>query len=349
MTDLGWRLWRYDLPLVRPLTVMGAAARRRQGLVLELDDGAGGRGLGEASPLPGFHGQTLDQVAEQITRWCRVGAAESLPPADSILGDGEVNPSIEQLGPVARFGVESALWDLHLAAVEGGAPRGVPCTALIGDGTQTAIDRAVELAAAGITAFKLKVGRGTVGEDVAAVRALAEALPDHVQLRADANRSWSLEQAERFGEAGQMLQFVEEPLRDPTELDALWEASRLPVALDESLADHPDARHCAAVKALVLKPSVLGGVRATLEWARRARRRGQFSIVSATFESAVGMRALVRLAGAVGGGEAHGLGTWSWFARDLLDPPLRPDPGFTLPLAGRPALRRHELTLVAGS
>lgn len=337
VTGPCWRLWRFDLPLKRPLTVLGAARQRRRGLVLEIVDETGRRGLGEASPLPGLHEQTIDQAGAEIAAWCRGTSNIKHDTPDAVL---------ESLGSVARFGVESALWDQHLADDEGGEPRQVACAALLGEASPTSIQRAAELAASGVTTFKLKVGRGPVEDDVAAVQALAAALPSHVRLRADANRSWSLEDAVVFGEVRGALEFVEEPLRDPGQLDALWEAARLPVALDESLLDQPQALPCPAVVALVLKPSVLGGVRNTLDWARRARRRGQAAIVSATFESAVGMRALVRLADAVGGDVAHGLGTWRWFAHDLLEPPVRSQPAFALPLPVRPDLHHKSLTLV---
>ena len=83
------------------------------------------------------------------------------------------------------------------------------------------------------------------------------------------------------------LQFIEEPLADPAGLAAFQEASGMPVALDESLDDIiralpracrlPAAAPCSfqqllksgnGVTTLVVKPSVVGGMSASLQIAR---------------------------------------------------------------------------------
>lgn len=59
--------------------------------------------------------------------------------------------------------------------------------------------------------------------------AIRTAVGPAVQLRADANRGWSLEEAVRFGTAvavgGAALQYVEEPTHSATHLQPFFEAT----------------------------------------------------------------------------------------------------------------------------
>jgi pimeloyl-ACP methyl ester carboxylesterase/O-succinylbenzoate synthase len=85
------------------------------------------------------------------------------------------------------------------------------------------------------------------------------------------------------------------------------------------------------VAAVVLKPSVLGGVSAAWRAARRARLENGVAkvVVSSAFESAAGVALLAHLAAALdadangdqgGGAVAHGLGTLGWFRADVVPP-----------------------------
>jgi O-succinylbenzoate synthase len=61
------RLTRVGGPIARGGARRGSEAlRSREGLVLELESERGEIGTGEASPLGGFHPETLDEVAEAL-------------------------------------------------------------------------------------------------------------------------------------------------------------------------------------------------------------------------------------------------------------------------------------------
>ena len=182
-------------------------------------------------------------------------------------------------------------------------------------------------------------------EDVAAVRAVRQSLPDAVALRLDANRAWSWGQAVAFAEgvAGLALDYVEEPLAEPARLPELWHDTGLAVAVDESVQEGAAIRGWAT--AAVLKPTLIGGTVATLRRAAEARSVGVRAVLSASFESGVGLRGVAALASAVPGGaagaEPAGLDTYRWLAADVLprlpfDRPRVDVPGlFARPLAVR--------------
>ena len=187
--------------------------------------------------------------------------------------------------------------------------------------------RAAALAAEGYRTVKLKVGRAPVADDVATVHAVRRVLGPTVALRLDANRAWTPDDARRFadGVAGAGVAFVEEPLADAEGLEALARETGLPVALDESL--HVGFEEYRApcplfeavppwAAAVVLKPTLIGGVQRVLSLADGARRQGIPAVFSAAFESGVGVRGVAALALATGGQPA-GLDPYRWLAADV--------------------------------
>jgi O-succinylbenzoate synthase len=82
-----------------------------------------------------------------------------------------------------------------------------------------------------------------------------------------------------------------------------------------ALQDHQYAR------AVVLKPTLLGGISPTQRLAYRAKELGITPVISSAYETGVGTLALVALAAAVGEVPA-GLDTYRRLAQDVLVPPL---------------------------
>lgn len=312
-------VYRYSLPLADSSTA-GDSGATREGALLELRDEAGNTGWGEAAPLPGFSRESLDDAARQLA--------------------GLVSPGVppEEPYPPVRFALEQAR--LSLKAIQSGEtlaqllssePREtVELNALISSAPGVAAIEARRLREAGYRAVKLKVGRLPVQEDAELVRLVADGLGD-VTLRLDANRAWSFEEALEFarGVDGVEVEYVEEPLAAPALLRRFAEESSMPVALDESLvgmsaaalADHGYAA------AVVLKPTLLGGLSRSLALAARADDLGIKAVVSSAFESGVGMLGLVALAAALpGGGYPAGLDTYRRLGADVLRPPLELGP-----------------------
>ncbi len=89
---------------------------------------------------------------------------------------------------------------------------------------------------------KMKLGKSDWREDVARLQAVREALPTHVELMVDANQGWDLSGALRILPHLEELEvgWLEEPLH-PDDVDGhrrLQEASRIPIALGESVYSH---------------------------------------------------------------------------------------------------------------
>jgi O-succinylbenzoate synthase len=332
----GFALHRYELPLSEPLTLKGKVLRHREGLLLRLDGEEGTDGWGETSPLPGFSREDLDGAASQLRDLASSMVGYEVR-KDSLDPEGSLARRLDamDLAPSVRFGFELSLWNLYAASCGRSLPElvtshpktAVPVSALISGPPDEALEEARRIRSAGYDAMKLKVGGRAVEEDVGLVRALNEEMDDAVALRLDANRAWSLEEAERFarGAAALRFEYVEEPLADPALLPTFARDHSIPVALDESLAvlepraldDHGYAR------AVVLKPTLLGGLSRTLRFASRASRLGMEPVISSAYETGIGTVALISLSAGVGGAAGPaGLDTYRRLAEDVLTPPL---------------------------
>ncbi|HSL01722.1 MAG TPA: o-succinylbenzoate synthase [Rubrobacteraceae bacterium] len=335
MNIAGFRLYRYDLPLTEPLSLGGETLERRAGLLLKLAGEDGAVGWGESSPLPGFSLESLEEAASELGT---IGA--------SLLGreitggwsdpGGEISRWLDAMTPVpsGRFGLELAVWNLcaaaqgaSLAELVSPSPSGTVMVNGLLTGPLAGVHREARgMRNAGYRTVKLKVGRRSVTEDAGLVRALAGELGEDVALRLDANRAWSLEEAGEFARAvrGSRFEYVEEPLRDPGLLPDFVRETGLPVALDESLITmEPEAlgehRYATAV---VLKPTLLGGLSAALRFAGEASRLGMAPVVSSAYETGVGTAALVALAAAIDGDVPAGLDTYRRLADDVVSPRL---------------------------
>jgi O-succinylbenzoate synthase len=334
MNLASFDLYRFSLPLRGPLVLGGTTLRRREGVLLRLSGDDGSEGWGESAPLPGFSAESLDQAIVQLRRL-----------AGSLIGrevkddwtdrNGAFGRELERIAPASsvRFGLELAVWNLRadfsgksLPELFSGQPRArVPVNGLLSGSWDEVLEEAQRTKKAGYEAVKLKVGARTVAEDARLVRKLVGEPGNTISLRLDANRAWGYEQAAEFLRGAPRFEYLEEPLADPALLPQLVREFGVPVALDESLVGmEPEALegHRYA-RAVVLKPTLLGGISNTLRMAGRALRLGMMPVVSSAYESGVGTAALVALAAGIGDRPVPaGLDTYRALVDDVLDTPL---------------------------
>ena len=330
-----FEVFRYAVPLRAPLMLKGASLATRDGVLLRLEDAQGAVGWGEAAPLPGFSRETPDEAGKDLL------ALKSALLDQEIAGhpldpDGALARRLDARAPApsARFAVELAAGTLYAAArqttlppILSATPRATVTLNGLLMGTPDALPGAARrLRADGYRAAKLKVGRQRVADEVSLVHAVADALGPDIRLRLDANRAWAFDDAARFAEGirGVAIDYIEEPLADPRQMPSF--AARfpaLPVALDESVVGlSPEGLTAHAyARALVLKPTFLGGLVPTRRLARQAEALGMTSVLSAAFETGLGLRGLIGLAASLADIPA-GLDTYRRLADDLLDPPL---------------------------
>jgi o-succinylbenzoate synthase len=290
----------------------------RSGLLLELRVGSV-RGVGEASPLPGYSTDTL-LSAEQALAMLDVQALEQ---ALEIVDTKEALKTLAALLPgtesAARMALETAALDLRgqqlqlsapaLLGADPGAERQLAW--LVGAADAQALETIRRAQCAGYAHFKIKTGYlDSFTHEITSLRALRHALGAAPRLRLDANQGWC--RAEVASAIRQLealdIEFIEEPSAGITpECGA-----RIPVALDESLRGVEPERleelaARSAARFVVLKPMVLGGLSRCLEWARYAMALNLGVVISHSFDGPVALIAAATLALALPTSIAQGL------------------------------------------
>jgi len=299
---------------------------KRAFAVLRLMRSDGTAGLGEASPLPGYSPDALADVAVELQH-----LADAPLIADPLASPLRLLEDVFAAHPLqhasARFALETALLDWL------GHSRGEPVHRVLGgDAERAAVPiadlvmttearswpaRVDELVASGATHLKLKTGP-KLGEELDALRSIRSAHP-MLPLRLDANRRIPVATLRRHTDSLEALELelIEEPVAPEDWPTAL--GLPLPFALDESLRD-PALAHrlleSGRIAAVVIKPMVVGGLRASFEIAERAAAHGAQYLVSHTFDGPIARAVTAELALALqtdlaaGLGEHPALGLW---------------------------------------
>jgi O-succinylbenzoate synthase len=335
----GVKAFSYTLPLTKPLRLRHHTITHRQGLLLRINDIDGHLGWGETAPLPGFSTESYVEAIRQIIDLHALLTDVEIPDSATRL-DGSVSNLTESMNllPSVQFGVESAILNLlanaahtPLCVLLGGEQSpSVALNALASGTTREILRVATEAAGNGFRAIKVKVGRNPLVDEISLVTRLSQNLKNtdaSVTLRLDANRAWDFDEAAWFAEgiADCAIEYIEEPCATLEDSLKVARNTGLPIALDESLTDlQPqqleDVQGCAAV---VLKPTLLGGVEKSTTWARQAQKIGIKAVMSSSFESSLGILTLAHMAATMSDDQTpHGLDTLDWFEQDLLVPPL---------------------------
>jgi L-Ala-D/L-Glu epimerase / N-acetyl-D-glutamate racemase len=259
----------FAVPYRRPAGFASGTVNTADNVLVRVHTDAGLVGQAEAQPRPYTYGESQISIVHTIRTTLH----------ELLVGVNPLNIEVvaERCGRiagnyVARGAVDLAAWDLV------GQVLGRPCHTLLGgfsydvaaahmvsfDTPEAMAEDAVAVhERLGVGTFKVKVGRAPA-LDVAATRAIREALPD-ADLYVDANRGWSYEDALRAGDELVELgvRAIEEPISVDDRAGRLRLADRWPVPItgDEScisLAHVARALDEGAVRAVSVKTARTG-------------------------------------------------------------------------------------------
>jgi o-succinylbenzoate synthase len=295
----------------------------RSGLLVWVKDEAGRIGRGEASPLPGFSPDTVEESVLALQAVDVGGLREHVEP-DAVREQlGAIEALIDPALPAACFALQTALLDLwaqrqkqpvwRLLEFAFGRPAAerLPLAAWIqGESEAELCAAAARALERGIRTLKLKLaGPRDLESDLRRFQVLRRFVGDDVALRFDANGAFEQGQALGMLQALAPLrpEFVEEPVAGGGSIKL--EHCPVPLALDESLLTHPvSGTDFGAVRVLVLKPTLLGGFSRAAALRERATALGLDCVVSHTLEGPVALCAAAHLALVIGSpGRAQGL------------------------------------------
>ena len=331
----GFEIYQYRLPLQQPFVVLNQPVAFREGLIVRLLTAEGFCGVGEAAPLPGLSGETLKKAIFQLKN-LRALLLSTPVPSDikEYQKTFSKEPWIDHCASV-RFAIETAV--LHLmsqvkkqvpAEVLGCPSIGsIPVAGLLQGAPDEIKFQTDNLLSQGFNVFKLKIGSRNIPLDVKKVQLVRELIGSTRKLRLDANQAWNMVEAVAFCQNAGLegIEFIEEPLKDPSGLEQFIRQTGFPVALDESIQREGSEKFIFphGAEFVVVKPTIVGGVVKAFEWINRALKEKKGVVLSSVFESGVAGRMLANLAAF--SPLAAGLGTQEWLAQDLLGPLRKKD------------------------
>ena len=297
-------------------------------------------GLGEAAPLAGLSPDFGPDFEPRVAALCAAFNRRQLPDLPPSATDDLVEELVEPTWPALRFALETAILDwqrggqrqlFDTAFSRGEAGLSINGLVWMGEAAfmQTQIQKKL---AEGYSCLKLKIGGidfATELQLLAEIRAVAG--PEQLTLRVDANGAFAPQEAMRKLEqlARFQLHSIEQPIAAGQQeaMRALCRESLVPIALDEELIGVTQAEQQDALLAqiqpayIILKPTLIGGLRATRQWLMAAQNHGAAWWLTSALESNVGLNAVSQLAGEYASPNfPQGLGTGQLYHNNVTAP-----------------------------
>jgi hypothetical protein len=292
-----WRIWEYATPLIQVLPASGETAPIRRGYLIQRKNNSGIQ-YTELAPLESFHGISRSECLNEFLNYVH---------------DPDQHTNYHSV-------TQMAIDILDLPTSE---PVQIPINALV-DLRFFTEDHILQEH----QSIKIKLGRQPIDTEIRDFFKLIKSLPEQTTFRIDANRAWSIEKLQYY--ASQLplsrIEYFEDPLCAPEEYTKI---KNIPIVLDETMQNplHVQLLEQPNIIGAVLKPSLLGGLKATDKLIKGLYSQNKLAILSSTFESSLGMWGIASLAHP---NHVHGLGTLRWFKQHLFEDPLMTSNGYLL-------------------
>ncbi|WP_209328821.1 o-succinylbenzoate synthase [Lunatimonas salinarum] len=295
-------------------------------------------GIGEAGPLVGLSLDDRMDFKECLRQVCdSLGQVTFSTDPETLMA--EVADLVDERLPSIRFALETALLDL----IHGGKRRilpnsfydehiPIPINGLVWMGTEDFMQRQIdEKIAAGFSCIKMKIGAIDFDTEYALLKKVRQRYGSkEITLRVDANGAFSPAEAPAKLEKLSKLAIhsIEQPIQAGqwSELERLCTISPVPIALDEELIGIGDSGERKALLNLIkpayiiLKPTLLGGIRATADWIRLAGEAGIGWWMTSALESSIGLNAIAQFAATYASSMPQGLGTGQLYHNNIESP-----------------------------
>jgi len=298
----------YSRPLTQTLRMSRGEIKRRNGVIVRLENGDGQFFYGEAVTLPYFGTETAEDSIEILESLNGKVSFESLS-------------DLKKKFPATCFALESAM----ILAEGKLIPRekaSFPLSKLVH--SMNSAQEEVQLGInEGYTTFKWKIGIEDIDSELEVLHQLLSTLPKTCSLRLDANGGLNLEQANIWLKACESTQveFIEQPLLPEKikETISLQEKTTTPISLDESMASTEEMINCYNLGwrgVYVVKVSRLRELRRFIEW----REANNIDVIySSALETSIGTELSIQVAANDSKNKrALGYGVSHWFHDDGL-------------------------------
>ncbi|MFC3880810.1 o-succinylbenzoate synthase [Algoriphagus namhaensis] len=292
-------------------------------------------GWGEAAPLIHLSLDFLSDFQEVLDQVLNQSSNESwsLKPNEFLT---QVRDLVPFHLPSIRFGLESALLDLHFGGVKKYFENGfydsnesIPINGLIWMGEKEMMLRQIDQKLSeGFSCIKMKIGAIDFDQELELLGYIRQKFDkDEITLRVDANGAFSAKDApHKLQQLADLdIHSIEQPIAagQIREMKELCKITPLPIALDEeligveekaTLLDEIQPQH------IILKPTLVGGILETQAWIEAAEERGIGWWMTSALESNIGLNVISQLASTYDPVIPQGLGTGKLYHNNLLSP-----------------------------
>lgn len=169
-------------------------------------------------------------------------------------------------------------------------------------------------------AIKVKVAQASIEQEIQFIHQILSINPK-LKLRLDANQGFSAEQAIEFLAClpKASIEYIEEPCQTLKESRMVYQALKIPFALDETLND-ADYQFTMfdGLAALIIKPMIIGNIDKLAKLIETATEHGVRCIFSSSLEANLGINDLATLAAQLTPDEIPGLDTLANFSEPLM-------------------------------
>lgn len=290
---------------------------------LTIEDSLSGvKGVGECAPLPGLSLDDMDGIEQQLSLVC------------TALNERKTYGLNLMSWPAVRFALEMALLDLR----NGGTglffespyfrgESGIHTNGLIWMGERAFMEKQIhEKIAQGFQCIKLKIGAIDWDTELELLTWLRSEF-GNLEIRVDANGAFTpktapnvLDQLDDLG-----VHSIEQPIAPGQweEMALLCRRHLLPIALDEELIPlytaekREEMLDIVVPEYIILKPSLLGGFKASQEWIELADDWRIDWWVTSALESNVGLNAIAQWTATLKNEMPQGLGTGGVFENNV--------------------------------
>ncbi|WIY60818.1 o-succinylbenzoate synthase [Bacillus arachidis] len=276
-------LYITEMPLVVPFAASYGTYKKRESIVIELEDADGYIGFGEvvAFSEPWYTEETVITALHMLQDFLLPDLLKV-----EITHPNEIPGLFQHMkrNHMAKAGIEGAVWDLYarrqnksLATLLGGTQPKIEVGVVVGIDTIPNMLKRIEMyAEEGYERFKVKIKPKL---DYELLKEIRRAFPK-IPLMADANSAYTLADAEQLKRLDEFqLMMIEQPLADNDFLDhaKLQQQIETPICLDESIHSLEDTRVAITLgscRIVNIKPGRVGGLTESIQIHDYCQERG---------------------------------------------------------------------------
>ena len=284
------------------------------------------KGIGECSYLPNLNPENYETYENKIAEVC-----EKINENEYWLNEGLLEfPSI-------HFGLETALLDLKSKGSKiifesefSKNSQSIPINGLIWMGNfDNMMNQVREKVAQNYRCIKLKIGAIDFEQELGILKGI-RSISSKIELRVDANGAFTPENA--MSKLTKLSEFnihsIEQPIKQGQfeEMRKLCKTSPIPIALDEELIGQFTLEAKREVleqinpQYIILKPSLIGGIKGSNEWIKLAEERKINWWITSALESNIGLNAIAQFVATKNNKMFQGLGTGKLYTNNIPSP-----------------------------